>query len=76
MGRTKLYAVERLVKNTNGGYTSKFLVYKPIHNPQGSTWTTNIAKASRWQNRADAVAYRDEVVNDYRIKEATLIKEV
>lgn len=75
MARTKLYAVERLIP-AGKEYEHRFMVYGGVDNPQGVTWTKNIAKASRWQNRHDAVTYRDEVVKAYKIKDATLITEV
>lgn len=77
MSRTKLYAVQRMIRNKDkeGGFDYRYLVYRPTDNPQGATWTKSIAKASRWQNRHDAEKYRDEVIKAYRITDAALIVE-
>lgn len=75
MKRTKLYAVERHMP-LGDSYQTRYMVYGGIDNPHGVTWTTNISKASRWQNKFDAQRTRDEVVGSYKIRDAIIIREV
>lgn len=75
MARTKLHAVQRMIRKDDGGFVYRYLVYKPFTSKQQSTWTTNIAKASRWMNPHDARTYLEEVRKEYRITDALTVVE-
>lgn len=78
MSHTKLYAVQREFEHPqiSGWFERRYMVYKPISNPQGITWTKNIAKASRWGNHADANRAIIEVWKQYDIQTDAIVVEV
>jgi len=77
MAHIKLYAVAREFPHPqiSGMVERRYVVYKPIDNPRGITWTNNISKASRWQNHADANRTIAEVWKDYDIHTDAIIVE-